>query len=90
MPISPNLEKYFKSQKSKGLKQKLDALLELISPEFFNSFMDFRSKLLWIVVEDSDYENMIIEELNKAESELKKTNSRYNLSLWASLIESTD
>lgn len=86
MAVTPWLQKKFDSDMNKiAIKKRLDNLFWQINPNYTESFLCFRNKLLWIVVEWN--EDIILEELCKTEKSLKRLKWEYNVKLWSSIIE---
>ena len=92
MPVSSWLQKYFDSQRKKkwDLENKFLALKDQIDPAFLKSFSEFHERILWIVDENPESEEMVWKELEDLENTLSETNKKYNLKRAAHIISHWD
>ncbi len=65
MPVSSGLQQYFDKKRSKKqVQQKLDDIAGQIDPAFLASFEQFRTKVLDIVDDTPEAENVVSEEID--------------------------
>ncbi len=91
MTISPWLEKHFNAKAKQNrelIEEKLNAISWFIDDGFRESFIRFKLQLLSVV--NSDSEDLVLDELDKVEAELMDSDSRYNLKLWASIVDAVE
>ncbi len=89
MNISPKLQSHFNNTplNKRNLEIRLWELARDIDPMFIDSFNSFRGKLLWIIVENPESEDIVLWEVDQMKKDLKTTNNRYGINLWASIID---
>ncbi len=94
MPVSSGLQKYFDSQykkKSKGeMGQKFEDLAWQIDPAFMQSFEAFHDKLLDIVDENPQAEEMVVEEISNLDMKLKNSGRKHDMKKAAAIIRSSE
>lgn len=88
MSVSPWLQRYFdsKQQKKKEIKRKFKKIQDDIDPAFAESFKCFKKQLLSIVDNNPGNEDIISDELDVLWAWVKKSNWKYNVKLWAAII----
>lgn len=89
MPVSSGLQKYFDSRKPKksDMDEKFASLAGQIDPAFMQSFEAFHDKIMNIVDENPEAEDMLTEELSGLEDKLERSNRRHNLRKAESIID---
>lgn len=91
MPVSPWLQRYFDSkhqqQKKKHIKKKFKKIQGDIDPAFETSFKKFKKELLSIVDNNPQHEDIVLDELDVLWVWIKKSKGKYNVKLWASIID---
>lgn len=92
MPVSSGLQKYFDSQKKKkgDIKKTLDSLKGQIDPAFLQSFESFNERILWIVEDNPEVEDIVEEELWSLSEEFSKRKRVHNMKKAAAMIESAE
>ncbi len=93
MPVSSWLQKYFDSQRSqkKGdTSAKLDAIMAHVDPVFMQSFQDFRSRILDIVDDNQDCEDIIHDELNQLEDDMEKRKRLHDMKKLSTYINHSE
>jgi len=90
MNISPKLQSHFNNipLNKRNLEIRLWELAKDIDPMFIDSFNSFRGKLLWIIVDNPESEDIVLDEVNQMKKTLKTRNNSYGIQLWASIIDS--
>lgn len=89
MPVSSGLQKYFDSKKPKkgDMEDKFASLKGQIDPAFMKSFEAFHDKIMDIVEEVPEAEEIIGEELEQLDAKLSNENRRHNLKKAKSIID---
>lgn len=91
MPVSSGLQKYFDSQqkkKSKGdMKKKFQDLAWNVDPEFLASFEAFHDRILDIVEDNPESEEMVGEELWGLDMKVKNSKRTHDMKKAAAVIE---
>ncbi len=63
--VSKTLEAHFRNQASPSdIDEKLTQILRFINPEYIDSFKVFRANLLWILQENPENEDIVLENLD--------------------------
>jgi hypothetical protein len=94
MPVSSGLQKYFDSQqkkKSQGdVKKKFQDLASQVDPAFMASFESFHDRILDIVDENPEAQDMVIEEIGELDMKLQNSNRVHNMKKASSIISSSE
>lgn len=93
MPVSSGLQKYFDAQhtwKKDDTQAKLDSIASQLDPAFSQSFLEFRERILWIVSENPNEEEIIQEELNVLSWHISNSQRVHNLKKASVIITATE
>lgn len=92
MPVSAGLQKYFDSQRKKSwdIEQKFASIAQDIDPKFSASFEDFRSRILGIVGNDEDAQEIAHEELENLQEKMQERKRQHDLKKAAAIIDAAD
>jgi len=92
MPVSAGLQKYFNGRKKdpRDVGAKLKKIEDHIDPKFLGKFDDFRDRILTIVGEDPESEDIIHEEIDALESKLSRSGRQNNLKKAATVIRNSE
>ena len=94
MPVSSGLQKYFDSQqkkKSQGdMKDKLQKLAESVDPAFMKSFDAFHDRILDIVDETPESEDMLRQELNELDTNIRNSRRVHDMKKASAVIKATE
>lgn len=92
MPVSAGLQKYFDSRRGKKdeTQARLDAIAGQIDPVFSQSFLDFRSKILSIIDEYPEENEIVQEELEELDTKLQMRKRGHNLQKAKIIIDIAD
>ncbi|NDK09354.1 hypothetical protein GW846_01095 [Candidatus Gracilibacteria bacterium] len=90
MTVSCGLQKYFdaqRSQKKDTTSAQLEAISAHVDPIFMQSFEEFRARILDIVDEDPDCEDIVSEELGELDSQMQERKRVHNMQSSKAIIE---
>ncbi len=92
MPVSSGLQKYFDSRRGKKdeTKAKLDSIARQIDPAFSQSFQDFHDKIMGIIEQHPEDENVVREELEELDLKLQTRKRVHNLKRASTIIDIAD
>jgi len=92
MPVSAGLQKYFDGRRkgSKDIGDKLKKIQDQLDPKFLWKFEDFRTRILTIVGEDPDAEDIVHEEIDILGSNLQDLGRKHSLKKASTLIRSSE
>ena len=90
MWVSAGLQKFFDGRRKKKseIKAKLDRIEDQVDPKFKQSFVDFRVKILWIVEDSPNYDNIVSGELDRLDTSLERVARQHSLKKASSIINS--
>lgn len=90
MPVSSGLQKYFDSQQKKksggDMKKKFQDLASQIDPAFMASFESFHDRILDIVDENPEAEEMITEEIGDLDMKVQNSKRVHNMKKATTII----
>jgi hypothetical protein len=94
MSVSSGLQKYFDSQqkkKSQGdMKKKFDDLAKQIDPAFLASFDSFHDRILDIMEENPESEEVISDEISELDMQLQNSNKAHNMKKAAIIVSTSE
>lgn len=91
MVVSEGLQKYFDAQRDENnIESKLSSLSTDLDPRFLQSFSEYRSRILWIVQENPEAEEMISNEVIDLGEKLTERKRQHNMKKAAVVIDTAE
>ena len=94
MPVSSGLQKYFDSQQKKksgsDMKKKLQEIALNIDPAFVSSFESFHDRIMDIVEENPEMEDMVDGEIGELDMQLQNSKRVHNMQKASAIISASE